>query len=104
MYYSILVRWGTELDSQSVIYTRSKALFEALKRGDNIFYDRGFSDELKQDIVDAHNRMDWAMPNAPEPLDENMCLIDAIEYLQDFRVPYPITVLDHTEFTPYWNY
>lgn len=104
MYYSILVRWGPEWDGQSVIHTKSKSLFDALSEGEDVRYNEGFSAELKQDIIDAHNSIDWAMPYSPEPIDEEMGLTEAIEYLQLYSMKYPITILDHTEFTPYWNY
>jgi len=104
MYYSILVRWGSEWDGQSVIYTKSKALFEALRTADDdIYYDEDFSDELKQEILDKHNFIEWT--GQPEDLDKEMGLCQAIEYLAESScVKYPITILDHAEFTPYWNY
>lgn len=104
MYYSILCRWGPEWGGQSVIYTKSKALFVALTKGEDLHYNDGFSEELKQEIRDAHNIIDWVMPNAPEPIDEDMDLCNAIEYLETSSIKYPITVIGHTEFTPYWNY
>ena len=103
MYYSILVRWGSEWDGQSVIYTKSKALFDALNTAnDDIYYDNGFSEELKQEILDKHNAIEWT--GQPEDIEEDMGLCQAIEYLETHSVEYPITILDHTEFTPYWNY
>lgn len=105
MYYSILVRWGSEWDGQSVIYTKSKALFDALRTAnDDIYYNNGFSEELKQEIRDAHANIDWGMSHSPEPIDEDMGLCQAIEYLETSNVKYPITILDHDDFTPYWNY
>lgn len=103
MYYSILVRWGPEWDGQSVIYTESKALFDALDTAnDDIYYNSGFSEELKQEILDKHNAIKWS--GEPKDIEEDMGLCDAIEYLQVHSVKYPITILDHTDFTPYWNY
>lgn len=103
--YSVLVRYGYEWDGQDVFYTKSKALFDTLKTTNKaLYYDGGFSDELKQDIINAHNTMDWEMPHAPEPLDESMGLSEAMEYLQEYNISYPIIVLDHTEYTPSWNW
>lgn len=97
-----MIKWGSGWDDQSVSYTKSKALFDAMRLGDNIYWS-DFSEELKQDVTKAHNEMDWKMPYAPEPLNEDMDIMEALEYLES-NVVYPITVLDHTEFYPSWNW
>lgn len=104
MYYSILCRFGPEWDGQRVIYTKSKALFEAFDQGKQIYFDNGFSEELKNDLKAAHSRLDWWLPYNPGPLDETMSLSDALEYLETFVHEYPITILGHTESNSYWNY
>lgn len=103
--YSILVRWGPEWDGQSVIYTESLALFELLRDncGSNKYYE-DFSEELKAEIKEKYDAFDWDCPyGAPQPL-EDTDIIEAIEWLEYRPKSYPLTVIDHTEFTPSWNW
>jgi len=102
MYYSILCRFGPEWDGQRVVYTKSKALFDAFGQGKQTYSD--FSEELKEDLRVAHSCLDWQLPYSPEPIDETMSLGDALEYLETFVHKYPITVLDHTESNSYFNW
>lgn len=104
MYYSILCRFGPEWDGQRVIYTKSKALFEAFDQGNQIYFDNGFSEELKNDLKAAHSRLDWQLPYSPGPLDETMSLRDALEYLEEYVSTYPITVLGHAESNSFCNW
>lgn len=99
--YSILGRWGTEWDGQSIVYTKSKALFEQLQKDyyKNVYFD-DFSDELKSDIREAYDKLD--LDYDLDPI-EDIDLTNAIEFLEVSH-NYPMVVLDHTEFTPSWNW
>lgn len=103
--YSILVRWGPEWDGQSVVYTESLALFELLVNSNclgNKYYP-DFSDKLKAEIKAKYDAFDWTASYEPEPL-EGLSILDAIEWLEYLPKAYPLLVIDHTEFTPSWNW
>lgn len=102
--YSVLVRWGPEWDGQSVFYTESLALFEILRDncGNNKYFD-DFSDKLKAEIKTKYDAFDWAVDYAPDPL-EDIDILQAMEWLEHYPMSYPLMVVDHTEFTPSWNW
>lgn len=102
--YSVLVRWGPEWDGQSVIYTQSLPLFELLRDncGDNKYFN-DFSDKLKAEIKTKYDAFDWAVDYAPDLL-EDTDITQAIEWLEYYPKNYPLVVIDHTEFTPSWNW
>lgn len=107
-YYIALVRWGPEWDGQSIYKTKSKALFDQIKKADDEVYFPDFSDELKADLRAKYNEQNEKYPElTPEPLNEEMSLNEAMEWLDCYGEDYnkfPILVGGMTELTCHWNW
>jgi len=84
MYYIILHKYGYERTAQDLVFTKSKALFDAVK-----LYST--TPELIEDLKEWN-----ALQDEPYELPTN--LTEAIEWLQEFNPPMPATILDYTEF------
>lgn len=104
MYYSILVRWGPEWDGQSVRYVKSKALFELLRDSVDNKYFPDFSAELQEELKEKWVAFDWESPYPPEGELEDIDILQALEWLEEAYLRFPLTILDSTEFTPSWNW
>lgn len=104
MYYSILVRWGPEWDGQSIRYTKSEALFKLLRDSDGNKYFPDFSPELQTELKEKWVAFDWESPYPAEGELEDIDILQALEWLEEACPRFPLTILDSTEFTPYWNY
>lgn len=100
--YSVLARWDHEW--QSIYYTDSKALFEQIERTDSEVFFEDFSDELKQQLRTV--RAAFELQHSQHPLDpeEDMSIVEAMEWLEVVSPKFPIIVAGETELTCSWNW
>jgi hypothetical protein len=84
MYYVILHKYDYDWKAQDLVFTKSKALFDAVKL-------ESITPELVEDL-NAWNTLQEEQYELPTNL------IEAIEWLQDYRPTLPLTILDYTEF------
>lgn len=107
--YLVLHRTGPEWDGQRIYKTKSKALFDFI---DNYDFDRNnvyfyeFSEELKQDVLEAIKIHNEKYPdNAAEFDGEPIEIWDAMEWLE---LPYSnkeeLILAGDTELTCSWNW
>ena len=105
--YIALVRWSPEY-GQSIYRTKSKALFEQLKITEDAVYFPAFSDELKAELRARHAQQAIEYPElTSEPLDEEMCINEAMEWLDCYGEDYnkfPVILGGETELTCSWNW
>ena len=104
--YSVLARWGTEWDGQSIYYTHSKALFDQICKVDyREVYFNDFSDELKSQLRLTREAFTKQHPDV-ELLDseEDMSITEAMEWLEVVSPEFPIIVAGQTELTCSWNW
>ena len=103
--YAVLVRWGSEWDGQSIYYTQSKALFDTIK---NISYKEvlfnDFSDELKSQLRMTREAFNKQHPDVALDAEEEVSIIEAMEWLQVTSPKFPVIVADETELTCSWNW
>lgn len=111
--YIALVRWGPEWDGQSIYRTKSKALFEQISKTTryNGSYFPDFSEELKAELRARHAQLAIKYPETIcEPLDEEMCITEAMEWLDCYGPEYdeydefPVILGGQTELTCSWNW
>lgn len=108
--YIALVRWGPEWDGQSIYKTKSKALFEQMQKADQGIGTNfsEFSEELKAELRALHEQQKLELPElTSEQLDEEMCLTEAMEWLDCYGEIYnkfPVIVAGETELTCSWNW
>lgn len=112
--YIALVRYGPEWDSQSIYRTKSKALFEQMRTADLAYgntescYFAGFSEELKAELRARYEQQKLELPEfTTEPLDEEMSLSEAMEWLDCYGEDYnkfPVVLAGETELTCRWNW
>ena len=105
--YIALVRWGPEWDDQSIYHTKSKALFDQIRKADSDedIYFPSFSDELKTELR-ARQAVDYPELTS-EPLDEEMSITEAMEWLDCYGEDYnkfPVILGGETELTCSWNW
>ena len=103
--YIALVRWYIGWDGQSIYKTSSKALFDQMDAAEDNVYFPSFSDELKADLQARHAQQVIEYPEDTfEPLDEEMSLTEAMEWLGYTSSKYPVIVAGETELTCHWNF
>ena len=85
MYYVILHKYDYDWKAQDLVFTKSKALFDAVKL-------ESFTPELVEDLKAKNIELQDGPYEIPTRLTE------AIEWLQDYRPALPSTILDYTEF------
>ena len=104
--YSVLARWGTEWDGQSIYYTASKALFDQIEKINyNEVFFSDFSDELKSQLRIVREAFIKQNPDV-ELLDreEDMSINEAMEWLEVVTPKFPVIVAGETELTCSWNW
>jgi hypothetical protein len=95
------MRYSPNWDGQIVIYTQSKALFDLIDKNSDETnkYFQDFSPSLREEI-EAKNKAFGGSSYSLEQVD----IIEAIDWLQYVPSSFPITVINHTECNPRWNW
>lgn len=101
--YIALVRWHSGWDGQSIYLTKSKALFDQMYAAVDEGHFDEFSEELKSDLRARYEQQKLEYPEQ-EPLDEEVSITEAMEWLEYPSYNYPVIVAGQTELTCYWNW